>query len=641
MSPHIARVAHLAAAIALAMLATGQSGEQPGAQSGEAAPQGRGDTGFEGLSLEQLMEVPVDVGSRHAEPMAKTAASVFVLNEPEIRRSGMRSVPELLRLVPGLIIAQDVPGAYGFSSRLGEYGFSGMLVLIDGQRLYTTLLRREYWQAIDLPVEIVERIEVVRGPGGARWGDKASQGVINIVTKKAKAAQGGQVTGVVGTEEHLIGSVRYGDRLGDATDFYVYGKLAQRDGGYPTTAGDRWDNNSIGTRIDSELAPGVDLAVEGLYHDSFIGDSFLIDPGFSSLNMIEGGHVTARLRVDHGDGEWSEARLAGDGYDQDIRDYRDNVPDEFLRFREELFELGLQHGWTLAADHQLTIGASVRSLTVENFLVFAGTGNEFNETRGDVFAAWDWDISDEVRLTLGGNVGYQDARTGSGVDVQPDVRLAWTPDPDFTLWTAVSANREPDIKVEDAGVLVRRDASDLLAYELGVRRRFGESLLLQVDTFYYFVDDQLNGFATDPVTGATLFLTGGETRAFGGEIAATWNPAQHVRVTGFLATTEANTRDIDETTFLTIEDQVPRLRGGMTAGFDPVPGIELDTNVFYTQQHIGIPTWWRVDLRAAWRPTKETSIELVGQNLTDPQHPEYFFQEQVQRGVYFMVTTRF
>ena len=143
------------------------------------------------------------MSSRQSQPLAGTAASVFVLNEPEIRRSGLRSVPELLRLVPGLIIAQDVPGAYGFSSRLGEYGFSGMLVLIDGQRLYTTLLRREYWQAIDLPVEIIERIEVVRGPGGARWGDKATQGVINIVTRRAKNVAGARVSGVVGTERAL------------------------------------------------------------------------------------------------------------------------------------------------------------------------------------------------------------------------------------------------------------------------------------------------------------------------------------------------------------------------------------------------------------------------------------------------------
>lgn len=597
-----------------------------------------------GLSLEQLMAVPVEVGARQAESLASTAASVFVLNEPEIRRSGLRSVAELLRLVPGLIIAQDVPGAYGFSSRLGEYEFAGMLVLIDGQRLYTTLLRREYFQAIDLPVETLARIEVVRGPGGARWGDKASQGVINIVTKKAATARGSSVTGLVGTEEHLEGSFRYGAAAGPATDYYVFGKMAQRDGGFPTTAGDRWDNNSIGGRVDTKVGGNGELTIDGLYHDSFLGDSYVIDPGFSSLNMIKGGHLKSRLRFDHGQQEWTELRLAADAYDQDIRNYRDNAPEEFLRYREELFDGTLQHSWRLGDDHTLTVGAGLRSLTVENHLVFADVGNEYNETRGDVFAAWDWDLSTSLRLTLGGNVGYQDGRRSSGVDVQPDVRLSWTPSPETTIWTALSASREPDTKVPDSGLLVRRESSSLLAWELGLRRRFGENLLLQIDTFVYDVDDQLNGFATDPASGATLYLDDGRTNAFGGEVHVAWNPLAHMRVTAFLAMTEANSRNFDEAIFSdqdTIEGQVPALRGGMTIGFDPAPGLELDSNLFYTQRRAGIPTWWRLDLRLGLRASEHTTLDLVGQNLTDAHHPEYYYEEEVQRGCYFMVTHAF
>lgn len=596
------------------------------------------------LSLEQLMEVPVEVGARQEQSLATTAASVFVLNEPEIRRSGMRSVGELLRLVPGLVIAQDVPGAYGFSSRLGEYEFAGMLVLIDGQRLYPTLLRREYFQAVDLPIHAISRIEVVRGPGGARWGDKASQGVINIVTKKAAEVPGLRVAGVFGSEEHLIGSFRYGAAAGDGTDFYVFGKLAQRDGGHPTTAGDRWDNNSIGARFDVRLGDNASLSVDGLYHDSFLGDSYEIAPGFSSLNMIKGGHVKSRLHVTHGDSSWTELRLAANAYDQDIRDYVDDVPDEFLRWREEFFDGTLQHSWRPLDGHTLTIGVGARSLTVENRRVFAATGREFNETRGDLFATWDWQLCPELRLTLGGNLGYQDARLGSGVDTQPDVRLSWTPAADLTLWTAFSANREPATKIPDSGVLVRRKASSLLAWEFGVRRRFGERLLLQIDTFVYDVDDQINGFDTDPGTGATLYIPGGSTRAFGGEAHAAWNPLDNLRVTTWLATTEANSRGFDPTLFSdidTIEGQVPRLRGGATIGWNPLPKLECDAIALYTQRRAGIPTWWRLDLRVAYTVCPSTTVDLVGQNLTDPHHPEYFYREEVQRGWYVMVTHTF
>lgn len=598
-----------------------------------------GDFQLADLSLEELMNVPVEVSARQQQPLAATAAAVFVLNEPEIRRSGMRSIPEVLRLVPGLIVAQDVPGAYGFSSRIGEHEFAGMLVLIDGQRLYGTLLRREYWQAIDLPLAIVERIEVIRGPGGSRWGDKASQGVINIVTKKAAAGRGVFVTGWAGSEERLGGTFRVGDALGPDTDFYLFGKAKQVDGGHPSTSGDRWDNNNVGGRLEHRFAPDVQLVVDGLYHDSFLGDSFEIDPGFSSLNMIKGGHVKAKLRIDHDGDAWTEWRFGLDAYDQDIRDYRDDVPEAHLRFREEFFDTALVHSRPLAEDHRVTIGAVLRSLTVERFETFLGDGAEYNETRGDLFAAWDWDVSPNVRLTLGGNFGYQDTIDGSGVDTQPDLRLAWRPDPDVTLWAAVSTNREPDRKIADSGLLVRRASSRLLAYELGARWRLGERLLLSADGFVYQLEDQINGFDTDPGSGATLYRAGGHTDAFGGELHATWKPAENLRVTAFVASTEANSQNFDPT-FFTIEDEVPRLRGAATIGYEPLPGVELDTNVLYTQRRAGIPTWWRVDLRLGWRVSDRTAVELVGQNLTDPDHEEYFFLEGAQRGFYFLVSHR-
>ncbi|MBL8756395.1 MAG: TonB-dependent receptor [Planctomycetes bacterium] len=350
------------------------------------------------------------------------------------------------------------------------------------------------------------------------------------------------------------------------------------------------------------------------------------------------------MRLDHGDGNWTELRLAADAYDQDIRDYEDDVGVFTLRYREELFDGTVQHSWRAAAGHTLTIGLAARSLTVENYRVFTDVGNEYNETRGDLFAAWDWDLSEHVRLTLGGNLGYQDGERGSGIDTQPDVRLAWTPADDFSVWTAFSANHEPDTKIPDSGLLVRRKASELMAFELGVRKRFGESLLLQLDSFVYQVDDQVNGETTDPGSGATLYVSEGNTDAFGGEAVVAWNPAPDVRVTGFVATTIANSQNFDPTVFGdqdTIEGQVPRLRGGATVGFDPLPGLELDANLLYTQRRAGIPKWWRLDLRLGWQACDSTTLDLVGQNLTTPDHAEYFYDEEAERGVYVMVSHRF
>ncbi|MBL8733979.1 MAG: TonB-dependent receptor [Planctomycetes bacterium] len=599
------------------------------------------DADLSELSLEQLMELPVDVANHHTESLASSAASVFVLTAPEIRRSGMRSVPELLRLVPGLVIAQDVPGAYGFSSRLGELEFSGMLVLLDGQRLYTTLLRREYWQAIDLPVEIIERIEVVKGPGGARWGDKATQGVINIVTKRADKAEGGRVAGLVGSEERLLGTFRYGMATGENSGFYVFAKEAQRDGGHPKTAGDRWTNRNFGARFDGQLAEHVELTCDTLIHDSFLGDSYVNPPGYASLNQVLGGHAKAKLRWAHDAAQWTEARVAFDAYDQDILDYDADVRVYHLRYREQLVEAALQHTLPIGDAHQLTFGASVRQLTVHRYEVFGDDGAAYNETRGDLFAQWDWRLGEHVKATIGANLGYQDALHGSGVDTQPDLRLAWTPSSDFTVWSALSANREPDRKYPDSGLLVSRRSSRLVAWELGARRRFDEVLMLQADAFVYEIDHQENDTTTDPGSGATLFVTDGETDAFGGELTVSWNPTAGMRLTSWLAFTEGNSQRIDPASYWVVEDTAPRLRGGATFGYDPLPGLELDTNLLYTQGHAGIDPWWRLDLRCAWRPTENTTFELVGQNLTESHHVEYFYSEAAERGLYFMVTQRF
>jgi iron complex outermembrane recepter protein len=623
----------------LVLMASLTAQSAPGAQDPPAGPQ-EPTIDLTDMSLEQLMEVPVEVGARHQESLASTAASVFVLNEPEIRRSGMRSVPDLLRLVPGLIIAQDVPGAFGFSSRLGEHNFPGMLVLLDGERLYTTLLRREYWQAIDLPIENIERIEVVRGPGGARWGDKASQGVVNIVTKKAKSVPGLRTTASAGTEERGMGSVRYGGSLGEQTDYYLYAKMAERDGGWPNVSGDRWGADRVGMRVDSKLGENLDVTVDAEVHRSFLGDSYEIDPGFSSLNHIKGGHLKSRWRWTHADGETTELRLAAEAYDQDIRDFQDNAFYEHLIWKEQLYSATLQHSMQLAEGHRLTLGAGFRQLDVDYLYVDEDSGDRYHDTRSDLFASWEWEVSENLRLTLGGNLGYVDGHRSVGFDAQPDIRLAWTPRPDFTIWTGVSANREPDEHIHDSGIVVKRKASNLLAYELGLRQRWDDQFLLQVDTFVYDVDREENGTTTDPGTGATLYQTGGSTHAFGGEASLTWHPEKQWRFTSWLATTQANAQNFAPDAF-TIEVEVPRTRGGLTIGWEPLPGLEIDSNVLYTEQHYNVPSWWRVDLRIGYRISDQTSFSLTGQNLTDPHHQEYWYDEQSQRGVYFMVSHQF
>lgn len=169
------------------------------------------------LSLEQLSNVEVTSVSKKGEKLAETAAAVYVITQDDIRRSGLTSIPELLRMVPGLQVARVDGGTWAITSR----GFNGryarkMLVLMDGRSVYTSLFSGVYWEAQDTLLADIERIEVIRWPGATMWGANAVNGVVNIITKHASDTQGGLVT--IGWRESGTGlwrpAIRWQDRGG-------------------------------------------------------------------------------------------------------------------------------------------------------------------------------------------------------------------------------------------------------------------------------------------------------------------------------------------------------------------------------------------------------------------------------------------
>src|SRR6202140_2493999 len=177
------------------------------------------------LSMEDLMNMQVTSVSKRTQKVADAAAAVFVITPEDIRRSGATSIPEALRMVPGLEVARIDENKWAIGSR----GFNGrfdnkLLVLIDGRSVYTPLFSGVYWNVQDVMLEDIDRIEVIRGPGATLWGANAVNGVINIITKKAKATQSGVVTAGGGNEERGSVAGRYGDKIGENTSYRVYGK---------------------------------------------------------------------------------------------------------------------------------------------------------------------------------------------------------------------------------------------------------------------------------------------------------------------------------------------------------------------------------------------------------------------------------
>src|ERR1700741_2431835 len=182
-----------------------------GAQSQKSVPD------VTALSMEDLMNLEVTSVSKRTQKVADAAAAIFVITQEDIRRSGATSIPEALRLVPGLEVARIDENKWAIGSR----GFNGrfdnkLLVLIDGRSVYTPLFSGVYWNVQDVMLEDVDRIEVIRGPGATLWGANAVDGVINIITKPARSTQSGIVTAEVGTEERGSDNARYGGKINDS-----------------------------------------------------------------------------------------------------------------------------------------------------------------------------------------------------------------------------------------------------------------------------------------------------------------------------------------------------------------------------------------------------------------------------------------
>lgn len=179
------------------------------------------------LNLEDLAKVEVTSASRKSESLSSAPAAIYVLTADAIQQGGFRNLPDALRTVPGLYVAQTDAHIWQISARgFSDLNNNKMLVLVDGRSVYTPLYGGGYWDALDIPVENIDRVEVIRGPGGTLWGANAVNGVINIVTKSASQAEGTLVSASLDKDEGYTATVRYGGSIGSKLGYYIYGRAS-------------------------------------------------------------------------------------------------------------------------------------------------------------------------------------------------------------------------------------------------------------------------------------------------------------------------------------------------------------------------------------------------------------------------------
>jgi len=259
------------------------------------------------MSLEELSNVEVNLATKKEESIFTVPSAAYVLTSEDIRRSGATTVMEAMRLVPGLNVAQLNAHTWAISSRGFNQQYANKLqVMIDNRSVYTPLFGGVYWDMQSLMIEDVERIEVIRGPGGALWGANAVNGIINIVTKKASDTQNGLMSVTAGSNRG-IGSLRYGGKLGPQTFYRAWSQYHMMDDSYQRAnvhkSIDGWNATSGGFRIDSMLSKADTLMLQGSAFDNHVGDQETIQlPTFpfyttttvSSKYLLQGFNFLSR-----------------------------------------------------------------------------------------------------------------------------------------------------------------------------------------------------------------------------------------------------------------------------------------------------------------------------------------------------------
>ncbi|NEX22855.1 TonB-dependent receptor [Thiorhodococcus mannitoliphagus] len=603
----------------------------------EEAPHDQGVSLLKHMSIEELMNISVTSVSRRSQKYADATAALFVISREDIRRSGATNIPELLRMVPGLQVAQLDANKWAIAAR----GFNGrhaskLLVQMDGRTLYTPFYSGVYWDAQDVVLDDIERIEVIRGPGATLWGANAVNGIINIITRSSHDTEGGLAKLVVGTDERMLGALRYGHSLGEGKSFRISAKGFERDSSVTMTgedAADDWRDGRLGFRADLDLSATDVLNLQG---DGYWGNAGATVSRRGTTTETEsntsGGNLLAR---------WTRQQGLDSG--MELKAYYDQTRRSNWTLTEvrDIFDVDFQQYLTLAEKHLLVWGVGYR-LTRDDISVTTGSALEIdpsqrNDSTWSFFIQDDFSpLSDNFHLIVGSKFEHNDY---TGWEVMPTIRMLWNASPTTNVWAAVSravriTSRFNSDSYIDAGVIVVSGNPDLeserlTAYEVGLRMRPTERFSFDLTTFFNDYD-QLQGYETSADGRLTVSQNVGRGEGYGIELASNWDVTSIWRLKlaySWLRMELATDDPVSGTSILSLisDDSAPRNQVSLRSWLDLRSDLELDVNFYYVDELINFDTaaYPRLDIRLGWQVRPDLELSLVGKNLLDDTHPEF------------------
>lgn len=636
------------------------------------------------LDIIQLMNITVTSVAKKEQHLADAAAAVYVISQEDIRRSGVTTIPDALAMAPGLQVAKSSASTWSIASRgFGGYTSNKLLVLMDGRSLYSPAYSGTFWDAQNMLLEDIDRIEVIRGPGATMWGANAVNGVVNIITKKAQDTQGGLIRFGAGDQEKIGAAGRYGGKLGDNAYGRMY--LTYNDHGSNVLrnseldAHDSWQPAQGGFRLEGSPSSSREWTLQGdLYENDKDATTFPywdMQRGIltqkASSGTVGGGNLLGRWRQELAPGQELSLQAY---YDRTSRE------EEYFQMWFDTFDVDLQYETPLGQRQKITLGAGYRYIKSE----FDETGLLSLPDREDgLFSAFAQDelslVSDVLWLIAGSKYEHNEY---SHSEWQPSAKLLWKPAADHSFWTsAARAVRTPTALDQDGQVTIGLfntgygvgrlaltgnsdfESETVFAYEAGTRWQACKTISFDLSLFYnqydklYTVKPTVSPYGYDLV-----FINGMKGDSYGAELVANWKAASWLSLAFTYSYLEMNLALDDPAGLPALKeylvDSSPRHQASLRSSFMLADDWQLNLWLRYVdaitcrdstnlvQSTIDIDRYFLVDANIIWTPMKNLEVMLAAQNMLDNSQLQYASEvivppTEIERGVYGKITYRF
>ncbi len=644
------------------------------------------------MDLEQLSNIKVVSVSKKPQTILQTAAAVHVISQDDIRRSGATSLPEVLRGVPGVHVAQVDANKWAVSIRGFNDRFANkLLVMVDGRSVYSPLFSGVFWNMQDMILEDIDRIEVIRGPGGTMWGANAVNGVINIITKTSAETQGTMISFTGGSQERIL-NARYGGKINDQTSFRLFARgkhvenfnttpqhkdhIHDSHGALQHQANDQWRNFTTGFRVDGNLDARNQWMLQGGYGVGTANQLAITE--FVSRNTIRNqmNNQTGNILF-----RWDNQQ--SEDHKWRFQVFYDYFKRHGLGLTNEVntFDLEIQNQLKPLEKHAVIWGIGYRGVfdKLDANETFIFNPQQRNTNTFSAFIQDEIQLTETVRFTLGSKVEHN---SYTGFEFQPNTRLLWEINDRNSIWTAASravripSRTESDLRINLEMIPSRNpfvpptlisavgnknlNAEEVYALELGYRSQLTDTFTLDTALFYNYYEElvtlntEIVGIEQLPapahLLAANRFVNQMTASTYGAEISANWQITNFWQLNSSYSwfKLDAQTKSFDAAGDLFLkENSDPRHQFSVRSNIQLPYNLEFNSLFYYTDrlQAHNVTDQARLDLRLAWSPTPMLELSVVAQNITNKQHKEFTARDvhhsYIPRSAYGRITFRF